>query len=203
MTKTHEIIPITDGYVVVENAKIQTEDGWFVSFKLDSRTIVEGIHKFGEYASDNADRKIIASIGIKIKGVPLIEEVDEVEQLAKDWTKSRGYTNSSLDDKYLWSREQASFKAGYKANTKQYSEEDLRKAFKAGENRGSWNRHGYAKLPMDAEDYLKSLQKVPISIELEYENLGNKGAYYCSSMADWQLKVNPNNTITPKSISYG
>ncbi len=222
MTKTHEIIPITDGYVVVDKeVKDYDQRGsWIYMNKYIGGTCVmssgqiqlndgQGVHtlykKDGDYEKLH---KIIASIGIKIEGIPLIEEVDEVEQLA---FKELGITFIGDKDKQTFNEVQV-FKAGYKANTKQYSEEDLRKAFKAGEKYAS----GTDDFPMagntfkylNEDDYIKSLQKVPISVELGYEMIPDlSNVVYNGSETNYgavieRLKVNPDNTITPKSINY-
>lgn len=153
MIKKHEIVAVKDGYVVIDKeADVQGGDWFYRTSGSDSW--VNGIQqaKKGEFVDGYP--KVIASIGIKIEGVPLIELTDEVEQLAKEW----------CDD----AREEGAFIAGYKTNTKQYSEDDMFKIFKEGRFCGQDESED--KLRGEFNFIIKSLQKVPISVCLLMEN---------------------------------
>lgn len=175
---------ITEGqysYAVDIAGEIKVGD-WYINeynhikkvFKCNDLSFYKGTNK-----------KVIGSDNPKFSGIPKlrvpVQEDDELEQMAKDWTKSRGYTNSSMDDKYLWSREQTSFKAGYKANTKQFTLEQIEDAIDKARQRdmdGCWI--------YERTEIMESLTtpKLPTAIEVEVdcENYWkNSGSSECTS----------------------
>lgn len=169
MIKKHECIPIDGGYAVIEDIQLK----------------------------NNSDANIIATIGIRKEGVPLIEEPDEIlEAFMRQhpmWLKQ-----SAIE-----SKQYHYFKRGYKANPKQYTEAEHKACWEAAQNSVGPSNKSY-------EDYLKSLQKVPISVELEYEALPDlTDVIYNGSETNYgavieKLKItNPEaNTIIPIKVNY-
>lgn len=106
-------------------------------------------------------KKLVAHLPLnnapKLKGVPLLPEIvveDDVEKLAESYADfSNDYISMSFGTKFNETSKR-DFIAGYKAATKRYSEEDLRKSFEAGmyfvgEDKGSY------------EEFIQSLKQLP------------------------------------------
>lgn len=111
-------------------------------------------------------------------GLPLLPVVEEdVEELAKKaqhdftWGKSKAFDlgfsySGMMSNGYLHG-----WKDGYKATSaKKYTEEDLRKAFLAGESVEFWRQKGGKEYP-SIERYIQSLNPKPIQVEIETEEV--------------------------------
>ena len=145
-------------------------------------------------------------------GIFYFELEDEVEKLAIEYfdddeyhrQKDSGYNKiPSLKANFI--REFTPiFKAGYNANPKKFTEEDMRKCFEAGRNRGSWNSHGYAKLPPDNEEFIQSLQpSIPKSLEVVYANKDNKNSQdIIFELEPTHTTTNNLKTLTKFKINY-
>ena len=188
MTKVfnkENIIPINGGYVIVDNEVSIQESDWYL---YDNVSIIQanGLIGFHETVKDRC-LKILASIGIKIEGVPLIEEVDEVEKMATvNNPHLICYKGEGGLGEQVYVSAIKNFKDGYKANTKQYSEEDMRKAFEAGQLDKSNNWYGG-----EFSQFIKTIQKVPISVELEYElDMDDDWNYNPERGEDYHYKLN-------------
>ena len=129
MTKTFNVIEIEDYGIAVDDFQIKKGDSpcycynsikstWDNNIILYQGTMPE-YHYIGF-------KKIIGSIGKRLDGVPLIELVDNVENLVSDYDKSkcphfkREHTPQEFYDVFDFA-----FTKGYKANTNQYSEKDM------------------------------------------------------------------------------
>ena len=221
MTKTFNkdsIIPIEGGYVVVDKeapiteqdvvlwleGKIwrgfkKTSDGWYL--QLGSSQF-RPIREF---------QKITCSIGKRIEGVPLIEEVDEDTE-DNEWK----LTDLAREIFHKYPNDVTSYhiavKAGYDlakaAQSKgQYSEEDVLKACElAGQRAANANNYSEAAMKDEILPFLKSLQpkRIPVSVELEVEIMRSADSFDLSVYSTDRLKItNPEtNTITPIKIEY-
>jgi hypothetical protein len=213
--KQDSIIPIDGGYVVVD--KEAKKGDYFYNIVNEC---VYGPAMDYELLN-NIDFKVIASIGIRIEGVPLIEEplpdihVFEVyNPKAGEKANSRIHVCTFIDEQdainfckpYTHLEILPNWIKGTN-NQKQYTEADVRKAFKAGARAksmlssvtNSWDK---AFINFE-ESYIKSLQKVPISVELEYE-YNNIASSMKGGKQGWQFKITntETNTITPIKIEY-
>lgn len=235
MTKTHEIIPITDGYVVIDK-DVKPVIGDFAYLEFAESPKDNEIYQLTDKTLDEGF-KIIASIGIKIEGVPLINLPNEDDEIRK---LSTNLINGEMKETFLWNRKQYfnriksvfkenideeviqkhihlwlsshfgfGFKAGYKANTKQYSEEDMQNLLNTCKEAAMIGTSIHVESA--GKQFIKSLQKVPISVELEYidngyevdmEGRGGMDEGDTCWMERLELKVNPDNTITPTKINY-
>jgi len=163
MYKKHEVIPITDGYVIVDK-EAEIKQGEICVDSYLSVGPFADLSKYGLGYDKTTIHLVIASIGIKIEEVPLIEEVEQ-----------------------------------------QYSKKEVLKACElAGIRAGNANNYSEYYMKKEVLFYLKSLQKVPISVELEYAILSQwKQDENSHGRVNTEvLIVNPDNTITPKSINY-
>ncbi len=212
MTKTHEIIAITDGYAVIDKESPCPKDTWAIFPNTRNGEIkdFEGCEPVlckSDYAINGVyNLHIVASIGVKIEGVPLIEIPDDVDKvypvrIIRNTLGDGSFADAHELQRKLWLE-------GYNANTKQYSEEDMiacnvaynkyiQKLTNGVPNFSAWVKN-------EGKEFLKSLQKVPISVELEYTILSQwKQDENSHGRVNTEvLKVNPDNTITPKSINY-
>jgi hypothetical protein len=100
--------------------------------------------------------------------LPLLPEIvveDDVEKLAKQAYKKHNVKDDtfSLDEQIQRSGGfLVGYKEGYKAATKVYSEEDLRKAFNAGDNYRYYQNNGSRNIPsdvLDEDEYIQSLKQ--------------------------------------------
>jgi hypothetical protein len=115
---------------------------WNLSNNYNSKELVE--------ANWN---KIVAQRNLSLPNIPYIEEVDEAKQFISDeWAKED-------EDSKFW------IKVGYKAAQSKggYSEDDLREAFKAGQNYE--NEQNYDDAP-DEDEYIQSLNQPKENIEI-------------------------------------
>jgi hypothetical protein len=208
MTKTFKIIPVEDRFVMIENSSPEKNE--LCLFKDDTNTWIDEYLTHVKWSPDIF--KIIAHTGIdslKDSELPLFEIPDNVDKLAKEWTKSRGYSNFSLDDKHLWSREQTSFKAGYKAGGK-YTEEDMRNAIDIALS--TWiNREQGAKFNDIIDKVIKSLKKIPVSADVEMEVIIFTNAHCSAELISLEglndyfstrLPVDKNNYLIIKQFNY-
>jgi len=131
--KKLEIIVTPDYILAVSDEEIKENDYYVTDFKVVRRCDKDSIG-LANYAYD----KIIA---YKPKGnapeldLPLLPEMvleDDVEKLADEFVLNTQIHRDIERDGWL----STGFVYGYKAATKVYSEEDLRKAFEAGNKRG-------------------------------------------------------------------
>lgn len=178
------IIAVEDYFVVVDKdagiLSSYTTDGVKVYEPSKARDIL--IKKEVGHLKTKVN-KIIATIGKRLEGVPLIELLDNDSELyihAKEYSEM---AVQHINDEQTKLQRQAAyldFIAGYKAAQSKgtYSEEDLKKAFDAGKrgwyqkritgNDGSYNVGLYHGI---VEDYVKSIQpkkkrRIPASITL-------------------------------------
>ncbi len=236
MTKTFkDIIPYKEGYVVVDKeANKQEGDSvvlnnvvFKVSYKLhepkESLEYCQLIDPNEKFLASNYNivtlPKVIASIGITIEGVPLIEEDKTAvhRELLKLAFKDFELTNTTFTkgtDKILAAND---WVRGYKAAQKQgqYSEEDMIKlagmmAYEMhtnGMGACSVFNHKARSFWEDIKDKFQP-KRIPISVSLEYEpyDIYPMAAIEETSGNDsllWRLKISKENTIIPKSINYG
>ncbi len=200
MTKTYtNIIPIDGGYVVVDKEAGQCSTIGAIVFAYQFNIISTIIELIGNSSRDiilkemphngTLDRRqlypVIASIGKRIEGVPLIELPNEELDLDAEITKINTPDRyDSINQRYNYSEKDLT-NLVKKAQSKQYSEEDMKNCFLAAREFNSLdgpvdidivlNFKGADNSDLQAiwttpEDYLQSLQtKRPISVELEYE----------------------------------
>ena len=134
---------ITSNTVLIQEDKsypaIQTEQGivWVdPSLPIEEKypkTVVEKLTT-GNYMLwqidniNDIDRSCqyqIVATTFELEGVPKIELEDEIEKLAKEYSKNEEDYTLKLIAKY-------SFKDGYKANQAKYTKEDMKKAYSKG-----------------------------------------------------------------------
>lgn len=216
MTKKHDILPIDGGYVVVDEENEGSIGDICIAYypstlKLPAKIISDqnnesSPHWNVEYLKDrgeifawekDATSKIIASIGKRIEGVPLIELPDEALRIA-NMALYGAFPNATKEEEKLYKEIYAN---GYRtaSNIKRYTEADIMKAVQFGLNKKGCIHKDTINL------YLHSLQKVPISVELEYELFGvQEGNFDPFRTAIEILKItNPEtNTIIPIKVNY-
>jgi hypothetical protein len=148
---------------------------------LESHNMIEDFDK-SYYINSKYSKKIIACLpknNTPQLDLPLLPEMvveEDVEKLAKIATSKLVYsgpTASRSAECFIWIK-------GYKAATKVYSEEDLRKAFEAGNKRG-WS--GYPDTDNGTqpkfEEFIQSLKQhqTPKWFVAEKEYLSNTGEW--------------------------
>lgn len=127
-----------------------------------------------DYAANGNSNLLVVAQSITnpsyIDGVPFVEVVEDVEQLVKDYARDM-YGNNNTGNYY--NACVADYKAGYKAaQTKQFTEEDLRNAIDMAREREEdvrgHSEYGYHNKYSDA-DIINSLKPKVDSIEIETE----------------------------------
>lgn len=225
MTKTfnkENIIPIKGGgYVVVDKEATIPPDT--LKYCSNTHTVLSS-HDATERFICKDCSKVIASIGKRIEGVPLIEEVDELEELISelpiDWMGTGSVKSAEAEEK-AWTKKWNAYKAAQSKG--QYSEEDM---ILYSNWLTQWLfTNKYRKLidgakPYGIGDFIsdeelfakwKSLQpkRIPISVELEmqgytadYREIFNPNS--TSKEIIWLVKITSpeTNTIIPINIEY-
>jgi len=207
MTKKYEFVPIDDGYAAVDNTvSLSTGTRYWVSPENGKGYVIKSDYmKYGW--------PVIASFGIRIEEIPLIEPHDEKLETARKLAEDKFPIDGESSFNGLF---QGGFVHGYMANPNQYTEADLlryidlrMKIWRESILKQEFKDHPEpfkAQAEAVHERAVKSLQKVPISVELEYIN---KLLFLSSAPGDKNetedvLKItDPEaNTITPISIQY-
>lgn len=200
MTKTFNkdsIIPIGGFFALIENKQYINNSEYFY---IKGQEV-----KHCNNPQTGNFNVIVATIGDRIEGVPLIELPDEDKFLQ--------YSNKLLTDSFVgWSSDAidgyktalGSLTKFYKAEAQQqgrYSEEDILSFLKF---LALDHNHKYNTTKNAWDDFKLSLQtKRIVSIELEYETLFKDSRDFKDVI--YRLKItNPEtNTIIPKFVSYG
>lgn len=172
MTKIFKVIPIEDYGVIVDDSIKGEKYTWVYNTKTNRVYKLSPI----DILDITSEKVIIAFIGKRLDGVPLIELATEEDTV---YTEKQAYTIWKAGQEY-WKTSGASvtfekLTEGYKANTNKYSEEDMTNAHMTGSISAlNWKtaniEEGYNHLNR-AEEYVQSLHKqtIPTEIELEME----------------------------------
>jgi hypothetical protein len=198
MTKIFNLIPVEDYAVIIYNPPEEQGD-WVINIENK---------KIGQIGKswDSLERKIIATIGKRIEGIPLIELPDDkfqpIRQAAEAWEKTKDRIDKSVDNKTA----NIYWMSGYMtAQRGTFSEEDIKKGVATGIQ--DWQQRKeqtVGGLFSDIMSVILSLQqkKLPIQVELEIElYLPHPGL---SARKERIKTTNPEtNTITPINIIYG
>lgn len=110
------IIPIEEGYVVVDERKTNDNDLGLLKFDhYNTIQKIDEIHlKVFQSTGLLLTKVIIASIGKRIEGVPFIEEVDELEELISelpiDWMGTGSVKSAEAEEK-AWRKKWNAYKA--------------------------------------------------------------------------------------------
>lgn len=167
---------------------------WKVGIVTDSN---EDILEFeGELIDEYDLWKIIATSNPEL-ALPLLPDVEEstIMQLANEYAFC--YPGEQLSEEFDI-RATSYFQGARAAASKKYTERDMEKAFEAGRLRGGWNRHGYAKLPLDRHEFIQSLNKLPIAIKLKVYPAPPDN----SDPLGYILNTDKNNTVILKQWIY-
>lgn len=162
------IIEIEGGFAVVDKEAPINIGEYYLNLKDNILHKAEG--NLTEAGNSMFNRiKVIATIGIRIEGVPLIELPKELKD---------GYLVTGRGEKG------------------EYFIESEKEVFIKDKNNQVWARN--------KENAFKSLQKIPVNIELEYEELGFQGNGELLPKEVNKLKITnkETNTITPINIKY-
>ncbi len=220
MNKTYNkesIIPIDGGYVIVDKEIAPKQGDWTFnkhavgsskggpiekcSLNAEKNWAANMSYNSGKTFLRDNFHVIIASIGIRIEGVPLIELPDEAEEAYytyHNWNEEERKREAIIN-----MCKTSEFVQGYKASEKKYTEADIRKAIKKALLIGKSRVLFESNIVENHQNgIIQSLQtKVPINVILEYEH--NCGFPDCINEDHSILKVNTEtNTIIPKSIEY-
>jgi hypothetical protein len=188
----------TENYVLVVSDEEIKEGDWFLT-KTDDVLQVQKPEK----SYDPTGKKIITHLPLNnspvLEGVDLLPPMeDDVDRLAKEYVKNEEDYTLKLIAKY-------SFKDGYKAATKRYSEEDLTKAVAMAKiakthdgliDMDAWISSGYeGATPAYTEDeIIQSLNPRPKYFVAETEYLSNDGLWKSVLLpseweADTQIRI--------------
>jgi hypothetical protein len=158
---THQIIK-TDNYLLVVDDKSEIKDD---VWHLDNGVIKKW--KGNLHSNRLTSKKIIYHLPLNnapiLEGVPLLPPLEDESNFFAEQETIKNEWNS-----------EKSFKAGYnKAKEKyKYTEEDLRKAFNAGDNYRYYENGGFRSFPsnvLNEDEIIQSLQqpKYPVAFECE------------------------------------
>jgi len=170
MQTKFRIIETPDYWLAVSDDEIK-KGNWVIF--LDKKLLynVEYNSQLFDYNNDTNCKKIIA-YQPKHKhapkfNLPLLPEIvveDDVEKLAENLYPIP-FPNKFSNMNQEAYKERAAFIEGHKSVAKIYSEEDLRKAFQAGDNYRYYENGGFRSIPSDVLDedaYIQALKKPKI-----------------------------------------
>lgn len=160
MIKTYKVIKIEDYGVVVDGLATE-HDECYVHHSDKGITLAQ--EKTDNHGMCSCE-KVIATIGKRIDGVPLIELANDIDDKLR--CSCPGYGNGDTVENSIYIH---GWVDGYKANTAKYSEEDIRRAWELGSCYGSAEDNVLPEAIRAQNDYLQSLQKQPIPTEIELE----------------------------------
>jgi hypothetical protein len=234
MNKQFPVLPVEDYMVVIDkDAELKTGDylpikyktgeyklhtvlkennqGW-ADYSKSTGHIPISLANGAMYAHSKDYNKVIATIGKRIEGIPLIELPDEVEQLA---LYEAGYTSTEAmkgDDDA--ERTFESFKKGYKAaqSKGQYSEEDIRKAVDVGLSLSTVTDEPFTskKFKITKESFVQialNNKRIPTSVTLEMDDWRGDGedpeiGNHATHLVFPHIHNPETNTIIPLKVDY-
>lgn len=155
-------------------------------------------------------RPVIATIGTeRLEGIPVIEEVNEIDNIKSIFFKEFPIPKSHwpTNQKFDYESGRIAFIRGYKANTKQYTEEDMVNfacnVFNAYEGESPSNaRKKDTNFYNLSKEMVKSLSKQINEVELEY--IPSKAYQRDALCSHYELKIHnkETNSIKPIKIIY-
>jgi len=118
----------------------------------------------------------------KIYLAELPNQEEDVEKLGRDRAIERRWNPDSMETRRVANEIIEAVKYGYKAaQSKKYSEEDMRKAFNAGDSYRYYQNNGSRSIPsdvLDEDDFIQSLQKKQFPIAVDLDNNMNSLKWY-------------------------
>lgn len=205
--KTDSIIKISDNLtVIVDREAPCPKDTWAIFPNTRNGEIrdYDGcspiLCKWDYAANGNSNLHIVATIGTeRLGGIPVIEEINEIDNIESMFFKEFPIPKSHwpTNQKFDYESGRIAFIRGYKANTKQYTEEDL-------VNFLAWFHRNAKCISYEetVKNYIKSLSKQISEVELEY--IPSKAYQRGALCSPYELKIynKENNSIKPLSIKY-
>jgi hypothetical protein len=169
MQTKFEIIETPDYILAVSDEVLRDVRPYKGKYHLEDETT---INIFPNYLTDLFACKLIVGYQPKHKhapkfNLPLLPEIvveDDVEKLAENLYPIP-FPNKFSNMNQEAYKERAAFIEGHKSVAKIYSEEDLRKAFQAGDNYRYYENGGFRSIPSDVLDedaYIQALKKPKI-----------------------------------------
>lgn len=161
-------------------------------------------------------QKVLFSTNPELKEIPFLVLTPDVEQLAN---KANGYSYYAGKDTHLNGKQLAfkeGFIEGYKAaQAKEFTEEQVRKAFEAGRKFGKY--HGVNEQHPDMDQFIQCLRPVIKSMVVEMEEVQHDGyknatcefiqlPYGCTREVcicyHFEIKTTSDNKVIPLKINY-
>jgi len=154
----HELIKTENYLLIVSDKEITEQTGNDTIFNKNLNKITAGV-----YDDDDNQFKVLAHL--PLNGAPYLDGVDVLPKIEDD-----DFLNTEIQvvgDNKTMSVSDFFKKCG--KETYKYTEEDLRKAFQAGEAR--WGTNGLIDTEPNEDEFIKSINqpKLPIAFECEME----------------------------------
>lgn len=197
----YKLIHIEDGKQIAVDGEAEIKEGdWMENRGVVIRAGNSTLVNMTSVSDNSKPNKIVASNFFIDKSIPMWKD-EQLETLAGTYAS----LNRSLGSRE-WKHSVKDFIAGYKANTKQYTEEDLKEALRVGVNIGMQNAEqptnnefifNKEKALQECKDYIKSLQPQTIEFEMYY-TVNGKELNHGNSHITPSLTIKTNTDATGK-----